>query len=319
MGGNFYDYGFRIYNPQIARFLSVDPLTKDYPELTPYQFASNTPIESVDLDGLESMGNRQYNFGLTVGQNYQQAANDRTVRSSIGQIGSNFGLGINFGLSQRFQLEPNLSRTTVAGVRDVTGGTLRNGRMTGVWAVRFDGPGGGTPTPHLNYNARQLTNMPPGAPTVDPHTPISQGTFRAAGNVQRGLTSFNRIAIPLAIASDITRIGDAVESDLAQTGSLGQNTVETAAGVAGSWAGAWVGATVGAEVGAMAGTAVAPGPGTAIGGLVGGVVGGVAGAIAGEEAAREAAGAVSRHINAAAEGYGKVLESNPDLYRGPKY
>jgi hypothetical protein len=39
---------------RIARFLSVDPLTKFYPMLTPYQFASNTPIMSVDLDGLES-------------------------------------------------------------------------------------------------------------------------------------------------------------------------------------------------------------------------------------------------------------------------
>ncbi len=52
-GGSTYDYGFRIYNPNIARFLSVDPLTKEYPELTPYQFASNTPIQAIDLDGLE--------------------------------------------------------------------------------------------------------------------------------------------------------------------------------------------------------------------------------------------------------------------------
>jgi RHS repeat-associated protein len=52
---NVYDYGFRIYNPSIGRFLSVDPLTRSYPELTPYQFASNTPIWAVDLDGLESM------------------------------------------------------------------------------------------------------------------------------------------------------------------------------------------------------------------------------------------------------------------------
>jgi RHS repeat-associated protein len=51
--GNEYDYGFRIYNPGIGRFLSVDPITKDYPELTPYQFASNTPIQAIDLDGLE--------------------------------------------------------------------------------------------------------------------------------------------------------------------------------------------------------------------------------------------------------------------------
>ncbi len=48
-----YDYGFRIYDPSIARFLSVDPLTSSYPMLTPYQFASNTPISGIDLDGLE--------------------------------------------------------------------------------------------------------------------------------------------------------------------------------------------------------------------------------------------------------------------------
>jgi len=48
-----YDYGFRIYNPSIGRFLSVDPLTRSYPMLTPYQFASNTPIAAIDLDGLE--------------------------------------------------------------------------------------------------------------------------------------------------------------------------------------------------------------------------------------------------------------------------
>lgn len=52
-GGSTYDYGFRIYNPAIAKFLSVDPLTASYPELTPYQFASNTPIMFIDIDGLE--------------------------------------------------------------------------------------------------------------------------------------------------------------------------------------------------------------------------------------------------------------------------
>lgn len=54
-GDTNYDYGFRIYNPRYGRFLSVDPLTQSYPMLTPYQFASNTPIEAVDLDGLEAL------------------------------------------------------------------------------------------------------------------------------------------------------------------------------------------------------------------------------------------------------------------------
>ncbi len=47
------DYGFRLYNPAIAKFLSVDPLAPEYPYYTPYQFAGNTPIMAIDLDGLE--------------------------------------------------------------------------------------------------------------------------------------------------------------------------------------------------------------------------------------------------------------------------
>jgi RHS repeat-associated protein len=48
-----YDYGFRIYSPVIAKFLSVDPLSPSYPWYTPYQFAGNSPITFIDQDGLE--------------------------------------------------------------------------------------------------------------------------------------------------------------------------------------------------------------------------------------------------------------------------
>ena len=48
-----YDYGFRIYNSGIGRFLSTDPLADKYPYYTPYQFAGNMPIQATDLDGLE--------------------------------------------------------------------------------------------------------------------------------------------------------------------------------------------------------------------------------------------------------------------------
>jgi RHS repeat-associated protein len=51
--GNQQDYGMRIYDPRLGRFLSVDPITNEYPELSPYQFASNSPILGIDLDGLE--------------------------------------------------------------------------------------------------------------------------------------------------------------------------------------------------------------------------------------------------------------------------
>jgi RHS repeat-associated protein len=53
--GNQYDYGMRMYDSRIGRPLSIDPLTAQYPGLTPYQFFSNNPIWFIDLDGLEGV------------------------------------------------------------------------------------------------------------------------------------------------------------------------------------------------------------------------------------------------------------------------
>ncbi|RYY45267.1 MAG: hypothetical protein EOO06_16800, partial [Chitinophagaceae bacterium] len=49
------DYGMRIYDPRLGKFLSEDPLFKEYPWFTPYQFGSNNPITCIDLDGLEGL------------------------------------------------------------------------------------------------------------------------------------------------------------------------------------------------------------------------------------------------------------------------
>ena len=53
--GAQYDYGFRIYDPRLGKFLSTDPLFGNYPWYTPYQFAGNKPIWAIDLDGLEEL------------------------------------------------------------------------------------------------------------------------------------------------------------------------------------------------------------------------------------------------------------------------
>jgi len=65
--GNQYDYGFRIYNPRLGKFLSVDPLSSSYPWYTPYQFAGNTPIHAIDLDGLEILDFRSV-YTMKVGK-----------------------------------------------------------------------------------------------------------------------------------------------------------------------------------------------------------------------------------------------------------
>jgi RHS repeat-associated protein len=51
--GNSYDFMFRIYDSRIGKFLSVDPLSSDYPWLTPFAFAENQPIWAIDIEGLE--------------------------------------------------------------------------------------------------------------------------------------------------------------------------------------------------------------------------------------------------------------------------
>jgi RHS repeat-associated protein len=51
--GGEQDYGMRIYDTRVGRFLSVDPISRSYPWYTPYQFAGNSPIQAVDLDGNE--------------------------------------------------------------------------------------------------------------------------------------------------------------------------------------------------------------------------------------------------------------------------
>jgi RHS repeat-associated protein len=50
---NWYDYGFRNYDPQIGRFTQLDPLSFAYPNYSPYQYAGCEPIGNKDLDGLE--------------------------------------------------------------------------------------------------------------------------------------------------------------------------------------------------------------------------------------------------------------------------
>jgi len=51
--GNSLNYKYRMHDPRIGRFLSIDPLEKDYPHNSPYAFSENRVIDSVELEGLE--------------------------------------------------------------------------------------------------------------------------------------------------------------------------------------------------------------------------------------------------------------------------
>ena len=84
------DYGERMYLPRQARFFSPDPLIElgqQYAELSPYQFASNRPVDGVDLDGLEAFFVNGTGFGHRNDGQFQQW-NSTTMSMIAGVLGN---------------------------------------------------------------------------------------------------------------------------------------------------------------------------------------------------------------------------------------
>ena len=55
--GALHAFEYRMHDTRIGRFWSFDPLAKDYPMLTPFQFASCSPMLLKDVECLEGEGN----------------------------------------------------------------------------------------------------------------------------------------------------------------------------------------------------------------------------------------------------------------------
>ena len=52
--GNSINFEFRMHDPRIGRFLSIDPLSGKYPHNSPYAFSENRVIDCIEFEGLES-------------------------------------------------------------------------------------------------------------------------------------------------------------------------------------------------------------------------------------------------------------------------
>ncbi|MBD3374485.1 hypothetical protein GF406_05550, partial [candidate division KSB1 bacterium] len=46
-----YYFGARYYDPEVGRFISVDPLADKYPGWSPYVYCLNNPLKNIDTDG----------------------------------------------------------------------------------------------------------------------------------------------------------------------------------------------------------------------------------------------------------------------------
>jgi RHS repeat-associated protein len=111
--GNRQDYGMRMYDGRLGRAFSVDPLTGKFPELSPFQFFSNSPIANMDLDGLEAWPvTRQWNppdiDGFAV---YSMAAIKQMKSDKIKDDCANFALRLIVGYASQNGLPLTLTNT----------------------------------------------------------------------------------------------------------------------------------------------------------------------------------------------------------------
>ena len=84
--GNEYNYGFRIYNPRLGRFLSVDPLIKTYPWYAPYEFAGNKPLKNIDAEGAEELPDDIVNRAMQAGATYLKAVAKDAVVAAVDAV-----------------------------------------------------------------------------------------------------------------------------------------------------------------------------------------------------------------------------------------
>ena len=49
--GNSYDFGARMLDPRLGRWLSIDPLARQYPDISPYVYVVNSPLIYIDPNG----------------------------------------------------------------------------------------------------------------------------------------------------------------------------------------------------------------------------------------------------------------------------
>lgn len=102
--GNSYDFGARMLDPRIGRWLTIDPVSGKYPSIAPYVFCINAPVRFIDPNGkwiVEVIKNTETN---------------KYELSFLAEEGDNLAtLSTQLGLSQKEILEnhPELNGLTI--------------------------------------------------------------------------------------------------------------------------------------------------------------------------------------------------------------
>ena len=90
--GMSYDFGARLYNPGLGKFISVDPWADKYAWQSSFAYFSNSPISKLDYKGL---GDEDDATANTDSDNTENADNTTASTSSGSEFGGNAETGAN--------------------------------------------------------------------------------------------------------------------------------------------------------------------------------------------------------------------------------
>ena len=80
--GEYYAFEYRMHDSRLGRFLSVDPLFYSYPWFSCYQFAGNSTILNIDLEGKENDPTQPNTIGNQTEKKPNISQNDNTTNKN---------------------------------------------------------------------------------------------------------------------------------------------------------------------------------------------------------------------------------------------
>jgi RHS repeat-associated protein len=113
-----YYYGARYYAAWTCRFISVDPLSADYPFYTPYNYAGNKPVNKIDIDGMQEEGAESVNLNSGQPNVENKENNNSEILHKVKKGDTLSEISEKYNVSQQAIIDANLTEGGVWETKD---------------------------------------------------------------------------------------------------------------------------------------------------------------------------------------------------------